>query len=344
VPSAALVRILTLHYASSMKRREFISLLGGASAWPLAARAQQNERLRHIGILIGGSDNAEARLRVDAFLTALKQLDWTDGQNVRIDLRWGGSNRNAELARELVQLKPDVIVAAPTNAFVPVQKETHTIPIVFVQVSDPVGQGFVQSLARPTGNATGFSNLEFSLIGKWLQLLKEASPGIKRVGLMISISNASSPRWYRAFSETAPSFAVEPIAAALPSPANIEAIVKSVASTPNSALIVAGDSVVNAPVARRQIVELTAAHGLPALYGWLPFAADGGLIAYGIDYLDQYRHAASYVDRILKGEKPSDLPVQQPTKFRFVINLKTAKALGLDLSPTFVGTADEVIE
>jgi putative ABC transport system substrate-binding protein len=299
--------------------------------------------MRLVGILVGSVDNPEMRLRVTAFLQEFQKLGWTDGQNVRIELRWGGSKPAAQ-ARELVQLKPDVIVAGPTNAFLPVQKETRTIPIVFVSVSDPLGQGFVQSLSRPTGNATGFSNLEFSLIGKWLQVLKDATPGIKRVGLMISTSNASSPQWYRMFSEVAPTFAIEPVAAPLPSPAEVQGIVTALARVPNSALIVAGDSVVETPNVRRQIVELTAKHRLPALYGVLTFAAEGGLISYGIERLDPYRRAASYVDRILRGEKPSDLPVQAPTKFHFVINLKTAKALGLNLSPTFVGTADEVIE
>jgi ABC-type uncharacterized transport system substrate-binding protein len=292
---------------------------------------------------MGSVDNAEMRQRVEAFLREFQQLGWIDGENVRLELRWGGAQPAAQ-ARELVQLKPDVIVAGPTNAFLPVQRETQTIPIVFISVSDPLGQGFVQSLSRPTGNATGFSNLEFSLIGKWLQVLKDAVPGIKRVGLMISTSNASSPQWYRMFSEVAPTFAIEPVAAPLPNPSDVESIVTALARKPNSGLIVAGDSVVEAPNVRRQIIDLAAKNRLPALYGTLTFAAEGGLISYGIERFDPYRRAASYVDRILKGEKPADLPVQAPSKFHFVINLKTAKALGLELSPTFVGTADEVIE
>ena len=299
--------------------------------------------MRFVGILLGSLDNPEMRLRVTAFLQEFKLLGWTEGQNMRIELRWGGSKPVAE-ARELVQLKPDVIVAGPTNAFLPVQEQTRTIPIVFVGVSDPLGQGLVQSMSRPTGNATGFSNLEFSLIGKWVQLLKEAAPGIKRVGLMISTSNASSPRWYQTFSEVAPTFAIEPVAAPLPNPTDVEGVLATLASVPNTGLIVAGDSVVEVPDVRRRIIELTANHRLPALYGMLPFATEGGLISYGIDPIDPYRRAASYVNRILRGEKPTDLPVQAPTKFHFVINLKTSKALGLDLSPSFVATADEVIE
>ncbi len=248
------------------------------------------------------------------------------------------------MARELVRLKPSVIVAGPTNAFLPVQKETQSIPIVFVSVSDPLGQGFVKSLARPTGNATGFSNLEFSLIGKWLQVLKEAVPSVKRVGLMISTSNASSPSWYRTFNETAPGFAIEPVAAPLAGPADVEGVVTKLSRVPNSALIVAGDSVVEAPAVRRQILELTTRDRLPTLFGTLAFAAEGGLLSYGIDGIDPYRRAATYVDRILKGAKPEDLPVQAPTKFHFVINLKTAKAIGLELSLSYVGTADEVID
>lgn len=328
-----------------MRRREFLTLTGGmaAASLPLRVRAQQTERVREVGILIGASDNPQMRPRVAALLQELQRLGWTDGSNLRIHLRWGGPEP-ASQARELVQLKPDVIVAGPTNAFLPVQKETRSIPIVFVSVSDPLGQGFVKSLSQPGGNATGFSNLEFSLVGKWLQILKDAKPDIKRVGLLISTSNASSPSWYRTFKEVAPTFAIEPVALPLPDGAALEHTMQPLFGAPNSALIVAGDSVVESPAVRRQIIELTARHRLPAVYGALTFAADGGLLSYGIDQVDPYRRAASYVDRILKGEKPANLPVQAPTKFQFVINLKTAKALRLDLSLAFVGTADEMIE
>jgi putative ABC transport system substrate-binding protein len=302
--------------------------------------------MRHVGVLMGSTDHAEMRLRLAAFVGTFRQLGWIEGQNVRIDIRWSGGDTqgNAAQARELVRLKPDVILAGPSNAVVALKTQTRTIPIVFVTVSDPLGQGIVESLSRPTGNLTGFSNLEPSLMGKWLQILKEAAPSIKRVGLMISTNNAASPRWYRMFNTVAPTLAIEPISVPLKDRAEIEGIVKLLAREPNSGLIVASDTLVNNPSVRRLIIDLTAAHRLPTLYGELSFATDGGLISYGIDRIDPYRRAAAYVDRILKGERPSDLPVQQPTKFHFVINLKTAKALGLELSPTFVGTADEVIE
>jgi putative ABC transport system substrate-binding protein len=329
-----------------MKRREFITLLGGAAAWPFSARAQQPERMRLVGVLMGSDDNAEARSRITAFLQALQDLGWSEGRTVQIDLRWGGHSPEgiAAHARELVQLKPDVIFTGPTNALIPLQKETRTIPIVFATVSDPLGQGFVQSLARPNGNITGFSNLEYSLIGKWLQLLKEAAPGVTQVGLMISTLNASSLKWYQMFKAVAPTLAIEPIDAPISNDDDIKVTIKSLAGRPNSALIVAGDTYVEAPAARQTIINLTARHRLPALYGVQSFAPAGGLLVYGIDPIDPYRRAASYVDRILKGEKPGDLPVQRPTKFRFTVNLKTAKELGLELSPSLVATADEVLE
>jgi putative ABC transport system substrate-binding protein len=246
-----------------MRRREFITgLVGAALAWPLAASAQQRA-MPVIGVLMGSDDNAEARSRITAFLQALQELGWSEGGGgtVLIDLRWGGRSPEgiAAQARELVQLKPDVIFAGPTNALVPLQKETRTIPIVFVTVSDPLGQGFVQSLARPSGNITGFSNLEYSLIGKWLQLLKEAAPGVTQVGLMISTINASSPNWYQMFKAVAPTLAIEPIDAPISNDADIEATIKSLAGRPNSALIVAGDTYVEAPAARQTIIDLTIA-------------------------------------------------------------------------------------
>jgi putative ABC transport system substrate-binding protein len=328
-------------------RREFVSMLGGAVvAWPRAARGQRSERIRLVGVLMGSADNAEIRSRMAVFQQAFRELGWIEGRDVRIDVRWAATPESiATQAREFVQLQPDVIFAGPTNALIPLQKETRTIPIVFVTVSDPLGQGFVDSLARPTGNITGFSNLEFSLIGKWLQMLKEAVPSVSQVAFMISTVNASSPRWYQMFEATARAAAIEPIAAPIGQIADIEELVHLLlAGLTNSALIVAGDTLVEAPPVRRLIVDLTATYRLPTLYGLLSFAAEGGLLIYGIDQADPYRRAASNVDRILKGEKPSDLPVQRPTKFSFVINLKTAKALGLELSPTLVATADEIIE
>jgi putative ABC transport system substrate-binding protein len=236
--------------------------------------------MRLVGVLMGSTDNAEARSRITAFLQALQELGWTEGRTVQIDLRWGGRSPEsiAEQARELTQLKPDVIFAGPTNALIPLQKETRTIPIVFVTVSDPLEQGFVQSLARPNGNITGFSNLEYSLIGKWLQLLKEAAPGLTHVGLMISTMNASSPRWYQMFKAVAPTLAIEPVDAPLRNEADIEPTITSLARRPNSALIVAGDTLVEAPAARQTIIDLTAKHRLPAVYGVQSFAPVGGVL------------------------------------------------------------------
>jgi putative tryptophan/tyrosine transport system substrate-binding protein len=328
-------------------RREFITLLGGAAAgWPLAARAQQTERIRTVGILLGSTDNTEMRRLLDGFMESFKKLGWTEGRNVRFDIRWSGGNpqNNAIEARELVRQQPDVIFAAPSNVVIALQKETHSTPIVFANVSDPIAQGVVDNLARPTGNLTGFSNLEQSLMGKWLQILKEAAPGLRRAALMIATVNAASPIWYRMFKDVAPTLAIEPITSPIRDRNEIESVIKSIAAEPHTGLLVAGDTMLSDPQNRRSIIDLVATYRLPAIYGEIAFAQDGGLIAYGIDRVDPFQRAASYVDRILKGEKPSDLPVQQPTKFQFVINLKTAKALGLDVPLTLQMAADEVIE
>jgi putative tryptophan/tyrosine transport system substrate-binding protein len=331
-----------------MRRREFITALGGAAvAWPLAARAQQPaQRPRRLAVLMGGVDDGGWRPLLDAFLQALEQLGWKEGHNISTHIRWGSNNREriALLARELVALKPDVILAGPSNAVIQVQRETRTIPIVFVTVSDPIGQGIVDSLARPSGNVTGFSNLEFSLIGKWVQILKEIAPAVKRVALMIFIGNAASPNWYRRFDTVAPSFAIEPIAAPIRDRADIERTIQSLAQRPNDGLIVPGDTFVDVPELRRFIIDMTARYGVPALYTRPEFVTEGGLVCYGIDRFDPYRRAASYVDRILKGETPADLPVQQPIKFELIINLKTAKSLGLSVPLTLQASADEVIE
>ncbi len=328
------------------KRREFIALLGGSAAWAFRARAQQTEQIRTVGVLLGSTDNPEMRRLLDVFMESFKGLGWTEDRNVRLDIRWSGGDprNNAIQAQELVREQPDVIFAAPSNVVIALQKQTHSIPIVFAGVSDPIAQGVVDNLARPTGNLTGFSNLEQSLVGKWLQILKEAVPGLRRAALMIHIGNAASPIWYRMFKDVAPTLAIEPISSPIKDRSEMEDVIKSVAGEPHSALIVAGDFMLSDPPVRRSIIDLAATYRLPALYGEIVFAQDGGLIAYGIDRVDPYKRAASYVDRILKGEKPSDLPVQQPTKFQFVINLRTAKALGLDLPLTLQMTADEVIE
>jgi putative ABC transport system substrate-binding protein len=330
-----------------MRRRDFITFLSGAAlVWPVTAGAQQTDRVRTVGILLGSTDNPEVRRLLDAFMGSFKALGWSEDRNVRFDIRWTGGNpqNNAAQAQELVRHRPDVIFAAPSNVVIAVQKETHSIPIVFANVSDPIAQGVVDNLARPTGNLTGFSNLEESLMGKWLQILQEAAPGLRRAVLMIATINAASPIWYRMFKNVAPTLAIEPISAPIRNHNEIEGVIKSAAAEPHTALIVAGDTMLSDPPVRRAIIDLAATYRLPALYGELTFAHDGGLIAYGIDRIDPFKRAASYVDRILKGEKPSDLPVQQPSKFEFVINLKTAKALGLDVPLTLQMTADEVIQ
>ena len=330
-----------------MKRREFITLLGSAAAsWPLAARAQQPaQRPRRLAVLMGGVDDGGWRPLLDAFLQALEQLGWKE-HNIATQIRWGANDREriAVLARELVALKPDVILVGPSNAVIQVQRETCTIPIVFVTVSDPIGQGIVDNLARPSGNATGFSNLEFSLIGKWLQILKEIAPAVKRVAVMIFIGNAASANWYRKFDTVAPSFAIEPIAAPIRDRADIESTIQSLAQRPNGGLIVPGDTFVDVPALRRFIIEVTARYGVPALYTRPEFVTEGGLVCYGIDRFDPYRRAAGYVDRILRGETPADLPVQQPIKFELLINLKTAKSLGLSVPLTLQASSDELIE
>jgi putative ABC transport system substrate-binding protein len=330
-----------------MRRREFITLMSGAAAagWPLAARAQQGERMRRVGVLIGSDDNTEARALFAEFQQALEQLGWTYGRNIQIDIRWGSDpERIIAYAKELVRLSPDVIFAGPTNVVLPLQQATRSIPIVFVRVADPLGQGIVDSLARPTGNVTGFSTLEFPLIGKWLQVLKDIAPSTTRVGLMISTMNAVSAHYYRSFETLAPSLAMTPVDTPIRDVVEIERVFQSLAREPNSGLVIPGDVFLEAPSNRALIVRLAAAHRLPVVYARRLFVVDGGLVFYGVEPADIFRRAASYVDRILKGEKPSDLPVQQPTKYEFVINLKTAKALGLTVPPTLLSTADEVIE
>jgi putative ABC transport system substrate-binding protein len=328
-----------------MKRRQFITLLGGAAAWPLAARAQPRERMRRLGVLIGSEDNADARELFSEFQQALEQLGWTYGRNIQIDIRWGSDpERISAYTKELVRLSPDVIFAGPTNVVVPLRRETRSIPIVFVRVSDPIGQGIVESLARPNGNVTGFSNSDFPLIGKWLQILKDIVPSVNRVGLMINAMNAASAFWYQSFDKLAPSLSVTPVPTPIREVAEIERAFQSLAREPNNGLVIPGDTVLEASPVRALIVRLAASHRLPVVYGRRPFVVDGGLVSYGLEPADSFRRAASYVDRILKGERPSDLPVQQPTKFEFAINLKTARALGLSVPMALLASADEVIE
>jgi len=328
-----------------MKRREFIMLLGGAAAWPLAARAQQGERVRRIGVLMNlAANDPEALRRMTAFVQGLQQRGWTEGGNVRIDIRWaaGSTDRFRTYAGELVALKPDVVLAASGATMPSLLQATRTIPIVFVQVPDPVGAGFVESLARPGGNTTGFTNFEYGLSGKWLELLKEIAPRVTRAAVLRDSSEPAGIGQWGAIQSMAPSLGVEVSLIGVRDADEIERGIAAFARGSNGGLIVTGSS--PAAVHRETIIALAARHRLPAVYPFRFYASDGGLITYGPDAVDQFRRAAGYVDRILQGEKPADLPVQAPTKFEFVINLKTAKALGLTLLPTLLARADEVIE
>jgi putative ABC transport system substrate-binding protein len=327
-----------------VKRREFITLLGGAAAWPLAARAQQGERVRLIGVLSNATVNAEAQANLAAFQQGLQQLGWTDGRNVRIEARWGGGDAR-EIRRhagELAALAPDVILATGNAAMRPLLEATHTVPIVFVQVVDPLGAGYVDSMARPSGNATGFIQFEYTLSGKWLGLLKEIAPHVTRVAVLRDPAVPSGVGQFDVIQSVAPSVGVEVSAINVRDAGEIERAVAAFAGSSNGGLISTASAL--AAVHRELIIALATRHKLPAVYHRRFFVTSGGLVSYGVDFLDQYRQAASYVDHILKGEKPADLPVQAPTKYELVINLKTAKALGLEVPPSLLARADEVIE
>jgi putative ABC transport system substrate-binding protein len=329
-----------------LRRREFIALLGGAAAaWPLAARAQQPERMRRIGVLMSyAADDPAGQTRLLAFAQALAQTGWTDGRNVRIDIRWGAGRpeRIRGYAAELVALAPDAILAIASTTTGPLLQATRTVPIVFVQVAEPVAAGFVETLARPGGNATGFMLYEYGIGGKWLGLLKEIAPAVKRVAFLQTPGIAAGPGQFGAIQALAPSLGVEvrPINAGDAS--EIDRAVTAFARSSNGGLIVAGG--LAASLHRDGIIKLAARHRLPALSSDTLFATEGGLLAYGPDRVDQFRRAADYVDRILKGEKPAELPVQAPTKYELVINMKTAKALGLEVPVPLLARADEVIE
>jgi putative ABC transport system substrate-binding protein len=329
-----------------MRRRQFITLLGGvAVAWPLAARAQQGGRMRRIGVLMNlGSDDAEGQARNAAFLQGLQELGWTVGRNVRIEYRWGAGD--AELFRrhasELVALAPDVILASGGAVVPSLLQATRTIPIVFTLTPDPVGAGFVESLARPGGNATGFTIFEYGISGKWLELLKEIAPHVMRAAVIRDPAIAAGLGLWGAIQSVAPSLGVELRPLGVRDAGEIERVVTAFARSSNGGLIVTGSSL--ATVHRELITTLAARYRLPAVYPQRSFVTVGGLISYGPDSIDPYRQAAGYVDRILRGEKPADLPVQAPTKYELVINLKTAKTLGLTVPETLLARADEVIE
>jgi putative ABC transport system substrate-binding protein len=331
---------------NQLKRREFITLLGGAAAaWPLAARAQQGERVRRIGVLMTlAADDPEGQARLTAFVQGLQELGWTDGRNVRIDYRWpaGDAERTRRYATELAALAPDVILAGGGSVVPSLLQATRTVPIVFTQTPDPVGAGFVDSLARPGGNATGFIQFEYGLGGKWLELLKEVAPRVTRVAVVRDAGQSSGVGQFGAIQAVAPSLGLEVSPVNLRDTGEIERTIAAFARSPNGGLIVTGSAL--SVVHRNLLIGLAARHKLPAVYFQLRFVADGGLLAYGPDVHDQYRRAAGYVDRILKGERPADLAVQAPTHYRLAINLKTAKALGLGMPPSVLTRADEVIE
>jgi putative ABC transport system substrate-binding protein len=330
-----------------MRRREFITLLGGAAAaWPLAASAQQDERMRRIGVLTAATpaDDPDGQARLAAFLQVLQQLGWTDGRNLRIDYRWGlgDANNIRRYAAELAALAPDVILSVGTASMGPLLQATRTVPIVFVSVADPVGAGFVDSLARPGGNATGFIQFEYSLSGKWLELLKQIAPGVTRAAVFRDPAITSGIGQFAVIQSVAPSLGVEVSPINVRDAGEIERAVAAFARSSNGGLIVTSGA--GSVLHRELIIALAARYKLPAVYYRRYFVTSGGLISYGFDLVDQYRHAAGYVDRILKGEKPADLPVQAPTRYELVINLKTAKALGLEIPATVLARADEVIE
>jgi putative ABC transport system substrate-binding protein len=328
-----------------MKRREFITLLGGAAAWPLAARAQQGERMRRIGVLQSTAvDDPQDLIRLAAFAQSLQELGWTIGRNLRIDHRWGAGDPDdaRKNAVELAALSPDIIVASGTFALAAAQQTTRNVPIVFVNIVDPVSAGFVESLSRPGGNTTGFLMFEYATGGKWVELLKQIAPGVTRVAVLRDISTASGSGQLGAIQSAAAQLGMEFRPVGVRDPGEIERGISDFARGSNSGLIVAASP--QARVHHELIIGLARRHQLPASYPIRIFTDAGGLISYGPDTIDPFRRAASYVDRILKGEKAADLPVQAPTKYELVINLKTAKALGLEVPPTLLARADEVIE
>jgi putative tryptophan/tyrosine transport system substrate-binding protein len=328
-----------------MNRRELITLVGGAAAWPLAARAQQGERVRRIGVLVGlTADDAQVQARYAAFLQGLGDLGWKVGRNLQIDIRWDARDtaRSSGYAAELVALAPDVILAVGASVVWPLLNNTRTLPIVFVQVTDPVGAGYVASLARPGGNATGFTLFEFGLSAKWIELLKQIAPGVTRAAVLLDPMVPAGTGMLGAIQSVATSLRVELTPIGVHDAVQLERTISAFVRGTNDGLIVLPSSPTHRY--RERIIAQAAQHRLPAIYPYRYHVAAGGLISFGPDEIDQYRQAAGYIDRILKGEKPADLPVQAPTKYELVINLKTAKAPALDVPPTLLARADEVIE
>ena len=329
-----------------MKRRAFITLLGGAAAsWPLAARAQQSERMRRIGVVMGSAaDDADGQARLTGFLQGLKQSGWTEGRDLRIDTRWGAGDSDLfrRYAAELVALAPDVILTSGTAPVTALLQTTRVVPIVFAGVTDPVGAGQVDSLARPGGNATGFILFEYGISGKWLELLKQIAPAVTRAAVIRDPAISSGTGQFGAIQSVAPSLGIELTPINVRDAGEIERAVATFARSSNGGLIVTSSAL--AVVNRDLLITLAAGHKLPAVYYRRLYTTGGGLISSGPDIVDQFRRAAGYVDRILKGEKPADLPVQAPTKYELAINLKTAKALGLEVPPSLLARADEVIE
>ena len=329
-----------------MRRREFITLLGGAAAaWPLAAGAQQGERMRRIGVLMSSAaDDLDSQSRLTAFLDELERLGWTHGTNMQIEARWGAGNINAlrRHAADLVALSPDAILAGVGGTAAPLLQATRTVPIVFAQTIDPVGNGYVASLARPGGNATGFVQFEYSLSGKWPELLKEIAPRVARVAILRDPSTAAGIGQWAVIQATASSLGMEIIPIAIGDAGEIERAIAGFSREPNSGLIAVVST--GTTIHRELILRQAAWHRLPAVYPHRSYVAGGGLMSYGPDLIRPYKGAAGYVDRILRGEKPADLPVQAPIKYELAINLKTAEALGLDVPPSLLARADEVIE
>jgi ABC-type uncharacterized transport system substrate-binding protein len=328
-----------------MRRRNFIALLGSVAAWPLAARAQQGERMRRIGLLLAvAEDDVDMQTRLAGFRQVLERRGWSDGRNIRIDYRFAGghADRFQVLAKELIALQPDVILVQSPPVAAVMQRETRAIPIVFVDISDPIGPGFVASLARPGGNLTGVITFEAGIPGKWLAMLKEIAPGLAHVALVSNPKTTSFNYWRQAAEATAPSVGIELLTNEVGTASDIERAIDACARVPNGGLLLPPDTTTIQH--RDLVIALAAQHRLPAVYSFRFFVVAGGLMSYSVDFVEQYRRAASYVDGILRGANPADLPVQAPTKFETAINLKAAKAIGLTVPPGLLVAADEVIE